>query len=77
MEKKYSFKIGFFKVLIGIVSGVLLFLTFAGLSDLTIWGLLEMYLKPVLGTLSVAGVFAGLLNALKFKASKLEAPKTE
>lgn len=67
--KKYSYKIGFYKFLAGAVSGILVLLTLAGLTDITLWSILETYLKPVLATITISGLFGSVLNALKFRAS--------
>lgn len=43
---------------------------FTGFSDLTIWGLLEQYLKPALGGLTVGGAIAVAVNYFKFQLSR-------
>jgi len=68
--KTYSFKKGLGKGLISLLAVGGGLIAFAGFSDLTIWGLLETYLKPVLGTLSVGGVITIATNWVKFKTSK-------
>ncbi|MFA6158907.1 MAG: hypothetical protein WC763_04795 [Candidatus Paceibacterota bacterium] len=67
--KTYSFKKGFIKGLISVITIVIALIAFAGFSDLTIWGLLEQYIKPLLGTLTVGGAFTMLLNYIKVKNS--------
>jgi len=68
--KKYSLKKGLFKGLLSFIAVGGGLIAFAGFSDLTIWGLLETYLKPVLGTLSVGGVLAIATNWVKFQVNK-------
>ena len=66
---QYSFKKGLSK---GAVTGLIVLgslVAFAGFSDLTIWGLLEQYLKPFLGSATVGGVIAMAVNYLKVKQS--------
>lgn len=67
---QYSIKKGAVK---GVVAGLTIlvaFLAFTGLSDVTIWGLLEQYLKPVLGAATVGGVITMALNYFKVKSQK-------
>lgn len=40
---------------------------FAGMSDVTIWGLLETYLKPLLGSITVGGVIIMAKNYISIK----------
>ena len=63
----YSFKKGIYKGLLSLLAIGGGIIAFAGFSDLTIWGLLEQYLKPVLGSLTVGGVIAVAINFFKFK----------
>jgi len=67
---EYSFKKGLTKGLLSLLAVGGGLIAFAGFSDLTIWGLLETYLKPVLGTLSVGGIIAIATNWVKFKLGK-------
>ena len=64
---KYSFKKGLGK---GIVSALVIaasFVALAGFSDLTIWGLFEQYVKPVLGSVTVGAVLTMIINYIKVK----------
>jgi len=63
----YSLKKGFEKGSTSAVVVLISMVAFAGFSDLTIWGLLEEYLKPVLGTVTVGGALTMLLNYLKVR----------
>lgn len=64
---EYSFKKGATKGLVSGLTILLAMVAFAGFSDLTIWGLLEQYLKPVLGTITVGGAFTMVINYIKIK----------
>ena len=64
---KYSFKKGLKK---GILSAAIIagaFVVFAGFADFTIWQLLEQYVKPILGTITIGALFKMLINYLKIK----------
>lgn len=63
----YSFKIGLTKGLISLLAIAGALAAFAGFSDLTIWQLLETYLKPVIGSLTVGGSITMVVNYLKIK----------
>ena len=66
---KYSIKKGLQKGLTALIPGVIMILTFAGISaDLTIWELLETYLKPILGGTTIIGAMTMFLNWLKVRA---------
>lgn len=67
---KYDVKKGLIKGALGILTAVAFFVSFSTFSDQSIWGLLETYLKPILGSLTVSGALAMGINALKFRASK-------
>ena len=64
---KYSLNIGIRKGLISAGTIVVAMVAFAGFSDLTIWGLLEQYLKPLLGMTTVGGLLTMALNYVKFQ----------
>ena len=56
---------GFMYLLIGLGS----IATITGFYDVSLWVLLETYLKPILGTLTVGGLYTMLLNWLKIKTA--------
>ena len=61
----YSLKKGVVK---GVVSGLTVLVAmvaFTSFSDMTVWSLLEQYLKPLLGALTISGVLTMLLNYVK------------
>ena len=66
---EYSFKKGFIKGLISLLSIAGTFVAFTAFSDMTLWVLLEQYLKPLLGSLSVGGLITITINYLKVKTS--------
>jgi hypothetical protein len=65
----YSFKIGLTKGLLQLLTVAGALIAFAGFSELAIWDLVEQYLKPVIGSLTVGGVIAIAINFVKFKLS--------
>jgi len=67
MTKQYSFKIGFKKGLIAALTAAASLAAFAGFSDVTLWDLVVEYIKPVLGSVTVGGLFAMLLNYIKIR----------
>lgn len=70
----YSLKRGIIKGLISLLSIIGFGLAFTAFSDMTLWGLCEQYLKPILGSLTIGGLITLLVNWLKFriKARKLQ-----
>ena len=70
MAKKYSFSIGLSKGLLSLFAVVGALITFAGFSDLTIWGLLETYLKPLVGSVTVGGLITIAVNYIKFHTTE-------
>lgn len=65
--QQYSFKKGLTKGAISLLAIIGSMLAFAGFSDLTVWSLVEQYLKPVLGSLTVGGVITMVINYIKIK----------
>lgn len=68
--KSYSFGKGLTKGAIGVLTVVASMLALTAFSDLSLWGLLETYLKPVLGSLTVGGLVAMAINWLRFRSSQ-------
>lgn len=64
---EYSFTKGLGKGALSLIAITGAMVAFAGFSDLTIWGLLEQYLKPILGSLTVGGAITMLVNYIKVK----------
>lgn len=64
---KYSFKKGLFKGFVSALTILAAMVAFAGFSDMTIVSLIETYLFPVLGSLTVGGVITIVRNYFKFK----------
>ncbi len=67
---EYSFTKGVAKSVVPVLVAVGTLVAFAGFSDLTIWGLLETYVKPFVGSLTVGGALALAANWLKVKAKE-------
>jgi hypothetical protein len=66
----YSIKKGFEK---GIVSGLtvaLAVVAFAGFSDVTVWSLVETYIKPFVGSVTIGAVITMTINYIKVKSTK-------
>lgn len=67
---QYSFKKGLVKGLISLLSIIGAGLAFTAFSDMTIWAVLEQYLKPILGSLTVGGCVTIAINWLKVRNKK-------
>ena len=63
----YDIKKGIIKgikfILIGLGSVAII----TGFSEVSLWGLLEQYLKPLLGSLTIGGILVILQNYVKIK----------
>lgn len=68
--KSYSFGKGLVKGLLGVLTVASSMLALTAFSDISLWGLLETYLKPLLGSLTVGGLVAMLINWLRFRSSQ-------
>jgi len=64
---EYSFKKGLSKGAVSVLTIAATMVMFAGFADFTLWQLLEQYLKPVLGSITIGGVITMALNYLKVK----------
>ena len=62
----YSFKTGFVKGLISLLSIVGAGVAFTAFADVSIWALLEQYLKPIVSSLTIGGIITMAINYLKF-----------
>lgn len=69
-SKTYSLKKGGIKFIISVLTIVGAGLAFTAFADMTLWGILEKYLKPILKGLTVGGSITLILNYLKVKFSK-------
>lgn len=65
MDKIYSFKTGIGKGLKFILTALAGIAVISGFSEISIWGLAEQYLKPILSTLTVGGLITIALNFVK------------
>lgn len=68
--KTYSIKKGFVKGVVGVLTAGLTLLSFTQFADVSIWSLVEQYVKPIIGSLTVAGLFTLILNWVKFRYYK-------
>jgi len=64
--KEYSFRKTLGK---GVTSGLIALaalVTFAGMNDISLWALIEEYVKPLVGSITVGGLIAMAINYTKF-----------
>jgi hypothetical protein len=66
MKKSYSLKKGVGKGLVSLLSVAGALVAFTGLSDVTLVSLIEDYIFPVIGSLTVGGAVAVAVNFVKF-----------
>lgn len=64
--KTYSFKKTLGKGVFSALTTLAAITVFAGWSDVSLWELIENYLKPLIGSLTVGGGIAMLINIAKF-----------
>jgi len=64
---EYSFIHGLKKAATYSLTGIGVLVAFAGFSDIQIWELLETYVRPVIGSLTVGGVVTLAINYVRFK----------
>lgn len=67
METKYDFRKGLSKGIKFILTALIALATVSGFSEVSLWELLEQYLKPVVSALTVGGILTWLLNYTKVK----------
>ena len=65
--QQYSFKKGLWKALASALTVGVAMLAFTGFSDMQITDLIEKYIFPVLGTMTVGGAVTLALNWAKIK----------
>jgi len=63
----YSFLHGLRKAATYSLTAAATLIAFAGFSDLQIWELLETYVRPAVGSLTVGGVMTLAINYVRFK----------
>lgn len=66
---KYSFTYGLKKAALYSLTGIGTLVAFAGFSDVEIWSLLEEYVRPAIGSLTVGGAVTMAINYVRFKKS--------
>lgn len=62
----YSFKKGLVKGVYGALGAAIFVVSFTHFADVSIWALLEIYLKPLLGSMTIAGLLVLGKNFIKF-----------
>lgn len=67
---KYKFSKGLSKALIYSISTVATLVAFAGFSDMQIWDLIEQYIKPMIGSLTVGGIATIAINWVRFRSKE-------
>lgn len=65
--KVYSFKKGLAKALVSTLTILGAWVVVAGVSEISLWDLVETYVKPFIGTLTIGGLLALILNWLKIR----------
>jgi hypothetical protein len=68
--QQYKLSKGVGKALLYTLSTIATLVAFAGFSDVQIWDLVEQYLKPVIGSLTVGGLVTMAINWVRFKSKK-------
>ena len=63
----YSYKQGLGKGLKFVLTGLAAVAVFSGFSDVSLWELLEKYLKPLVGSLTIGSVLVIFQNYVKTK----------
>jgi len=64
---EYSFLHGLRKALLYTLTAGATLIAFAGFSDLQIWELIETYVRPVIGSITVGGAVTMAINYVRFK----------
>ena len=67
MGTNYNLKTGLLKGVKFALTALVAIVAVTGFSDVTLWDLLEKYLKPLVGTLSVGGLLIVVQNWVKVK----------
>lgn len=65
---QYSIAKGLSKGLISVMTVAGAWLAFVGFSDVQLWPLIENYLKPLVGSMTVGGLIAMAVNYLKVRS---------
>lgn len=66
MKYDYSFKKSFGKAVMFVLQAAAALVVVTGFSEITIWQLIEEYIKPIVGTLSIGGILAVATNYVKY-----------
>jgi hypothetical protein len=68
--KKYSFAKGVRKGFLAALTAASAMIAFAGFSEITLWDLAVEHIKPLLGSLTVGGVMAMIINYVKIRSQE-------
>ena len=68
---QYNFKKGLYKGFISMLTFAGAMIAFTKFGDMSIWELVEQYLKPLLGAMTAGGAITMLINFIKVKSSLL------
>ena len=68
---QYNFKKGMYKGFISILTFAGAMIAFTKFGDMSIWSVLEQYLKPLLGAMTISGAITMLINFIKVKGGLL------
>lgn len=66
MKYDYSFKKSFGKAAMFVLQAAAALLVVTGFSEISLWQLIEEYIKPIVGTLTVGGTLALVTNYVKY-----------
>jgi len=66
MKEGYSFKKSVGKGAIFVLQALATVLVVTGVSEISVWDLVEQYVKPLIGALSVGGALAIATNYVKY-----------
>ena len=66
MREGYSWKKSLGKGLISILTLASAAVVFLGFGEVQLWDLIVNHVKPIVGTTTLLGLFAGAINFLKF-----------
>jgi len=67
--QSYSFTYGLRKAALYSLTAIGTLVAFAGFSEIQIWDLIEQYVRPVVGSLTVGGAVTMAINYVRFKKS--------
>lgn len=69
MKASYSFKKSAGKAVLFVLQAAAAFVLVTGFGEISLWGLVEQHIKPIVGTLTVGGLLALVTNYVKYNWS--------